>query len=489
MKKFINNNKIVLTVLGAIAVVVLFITGDSTTGVTLASIAGASVSLSDSEKQGFSEQEQKVILAVKKLTAQLQDQVSKGYIGKDELDAAVSGIKTELSGGEIKNLQEELKRLEGIAKEQGTSLTEISNKMQYGGKNALSVAKQLEIDKDELKTIYGNRNGTKTYMLTANAKGEFVMRPFDVIDGKFKAAGPHATVAAVGGGGNTASVTQDLDAATILRLGSESSPIVSQFRNSPWVFGMCNLINTGYEQPFAVWYDEQAKQGASANVAEGATKPTVQYEYLRKSDTYKKEAMLVSFTDEFSLDFPRLQDDILNKAKIDLVNRMNSAILPRIISAATAYNTGVSFKGDVGIENVNDFDAIAAMAAQVENSTFSTIANTAVMSTFKKHRLGIQKDTHGGYLNPPASLNNISFVGNPDMGDNNVLVGDFKNYNIMLRGGIIVRVGYIGNDFANNMFSVVIEQFYFDYISDVRKAAIVKGTDFATVKTAITGEV
>ena len=97
MKKFINNNKIVLTVLGAIAVVVLFITGDSTTGVTLASIAGASVSLSDSEKQGFSEQEQKVILAVKKLTAQLQDQVSKGYIGKDELDAAVSGIKVELS--------------------------------------------------------------------------------------------------------------------------------------------------------------------------------------------------------------------------------------------------------------------------------------------------------------------------------------------------------------------------------------------------------
>lgn len=489
MKQFINNNKIVLTVLGAIAVVVLFITGDSTTGVTLASIAGASVSLSDSEKQGFSEQEQKVILAVKKLTAQLQDQVTKGYIGKDELDAAVSGIKTELSGGEIKSLQDELKRLDNIAKEQGTSLTELSNKMQFGTAPARSIAKQLEVDKEELKTIYGNRNGSKTYMLTANSKGEYEMRPFDVVDGKFKAAGPHASIAGVGGGGNTSSVSQDIDAATLLRLGSESSPIVSQFRNSPWVFGLCNLINAGFDQSFAIWYEEQLKQGSSATVAEGATKPNVQYDYIRKSDTYKKEAMLVSFTDEFSIDFRRLQDDIIDKSKTDLIGRLNSAILPRIITAATAYNTGDSFKGDTGVDNVNDFDAIAAMVAQVENSTFAALANSAVMSSFRKQRIGILKNTIGSYLNPPVSLSNISFVANPSMSDNNILVGDFKNYNIILRGGLIVRIGYNGNDFANNMFSVVLEQFYFDYISNIRKAAIVKGPDFATVKTAISGEV
>jgi hypothetical protein len=48
-----------------------------------------------------------------------------------------------------------------------------------------------------------------------------------------------------------------------------------------------------------------------------------------------------------------------------------------------------------------------------------------------------------------------------------------------------VKVGYNGTDFAQNMFSVVIEQYYYDYISAARTPAIVKGPDFATVKTAI----
>jgi hypothetical protein len=51
---------------------------------------------------------------------------------------------------------------------------------------------------------------------------------------------------------------------------------------------------------------------------------------------------------------------------------------------------------------------------------------------------------------------------------------------------MIMRVGYNGTNFAENKFSIVLEQFYFDYISAIRAKALVKGTDFATVKTAIT---
>jgi hypothetical protein len=99
--------------------------------------------------------------------------------------------------------------------------------------------------------------------------------------------------------------------------------------------------------------------------------------------------------------------------------------------------------------------------------------------------MGLTKETTGGYLNTPDILGGVSFIGNPDMAADSVIVGDFKQYNIILRGGLIVRVGYNGTDFAQNMYSVVLEQFYFDYISTVRKTAIVKGPDFATVKTAI----
>jgi hypothetical protein len=87
---------------------------------------------------------------------------------------------------------------------------------------------------------------------------------------------------------------------------------------------------------------------------------------------------------------------------------------------------------------------------------------------------------------PPPSLAGISQVGNPAMGTDDLLVGDFKQYNVILRGGLIVRVGYNGTDFAQNMFSTVLEQYYFDYISAIRAVAIVKGSTFAAVKTALT---
>jgi hypothetical protein len=237
--------------------------------------------------------------------------------------------------------------------------------------------------------------------------------------------------------------------------------------------------------PLAMWYDELVKVGSSAKVTEGAAKPLVQYLYELQSDTYKKEAALVSFTEEFQMDFARLESDILGKARIDVINRVNSAILPDIKTKATAYSTGANFQQGTPVPDANDFDVLAAMAAQVDNATFGAIANTAIMSTYKKYRMGILKNEQNSYLNPPAVLANLAFVGNPDMGDDDAIVGDLKQYNIILRGGLIVRVGYNGTDFADNKYSTVLEQFYYNYISSIRTKAIVKGTTFADVKAAI----
>lgn len=370
-----------------------------------------------------------------------------------------------------------------IAEKQGTTLTEIANRLSTSttADSTKSISQVLHEDTEDLRKIYNNGQGQKTYMVNLNEKGLYVMKPFDAS----KATGPNATVAGVVATA-VSSITQALDSATLLRVG-QGSLIQGQYRNSPWIFDLCNTINASFtgSLPFAMWYDEQAKVGSSTTTAEGVAKTLVQYLYQLNSATYKKEAALVGFTQEFSMDFAQLESDIMNKSRIDVINRVNAAILPNITSAATAYNTSVNFKGGVVVPNINDFDAIAAMAAQVDNATFGASANAAIMSTFKKYRMGLAKETTGGYLNTPDILNGVAFVGNPDMAADNVIVGDFKQYNIILRGGLIVRVGYNGTDFAQNMYSVVLEQFYFDYISTVRKTAIVKGPDFATVKTAI----
>lgn len=399
---------------------------------------------------------------------------------------AAKGKISEETFNEFKTASETaLQAVKTIAEKQGTTLNELANKINTQQMGNKSIAQVLKDDENELKEIFKSGNSQKTYMVNVNEKGDFVMKPFDKTA---KAAGPTATTTDVGGAGNTSSILQNIDSSSLLRLGGDSA-IISQYRNSKWVFDLVNIINAGYDTMMAMWYEEQVKQGGSGNVQEGGTKPLTQYAYQLKTQTYKKRAVLIGFTEEWNLDFPRLQSDILGKGRVDLVNDINSVVLTDIIAAATAYNSATNYKtarGGAIATNYNDYLAIDAMAAQVDNDTFGQKANAAVMSTFRNHALNSQMDTQGRFLMPPVLLQSLAMVGNPAMAVDDVLVGDLKQYNVILRGGLIVRVGYNGNDFANNMFSTVLEQFYFDYISSIRAKAIVKGQTFAAVKTAIT---
>lgn len=399
----------------------------------------------------------------------IEDKIAKGTLTKEEFDK----FKSE----EAKNAAD----LKGILEKQGHTIAEVLSKIDTGGVKEKSIAETLYDAKDELESIYKNRNGSKVFMLTLGKDGRTpVMRPFDEV----KAAGPHATVAAVGSGGNIASISQSIDAATLLRI-AEGSAVYDQYRNTPWLFPVANTYTVGWGTNHFLYFNEKVKQGTSAIVAEGATKPSVQYEYEIKSATYKKEAMMVGFTQEFDMDFEGLHNRILSVTQIDLLNRLNTNILTDVLASATAYNQAAQWKAaGSGLTNPNDWHVIAALAAQSESATFTNAANTALINTHKKYRIGTEQTGLGTWLDAPSILRGISFVSNPEMLPANVIVGDMKQYNIAMRGGVLVRVGHNGNDFANNMFSTVVEQFYFNYISDARKPAIVKG-DFEVVKAAI----
>lgn len=480
--KNLKMNKYMLFALGLLVTVALFVFGKGEgheQGYAMLT-GGAVISLTTEEKEGFSEQEQKVILAVKKYGESLKEKVGAGLVSKEDLANLISGVQLELKGEAAKSLKEQLEDLKELAKKQGTSLTELGLKMNGVEAGNKSIAQVLEENKAELERVHKQGSGSVEFMIQTNHKGELVARPFD----RTKAAGPHAQIADVGVNGNTASIASSINAATILRMGGDA-PIQSQYRNSPWIFDLCNLVNVGFNMPFAIWYEEQAKQGASATVTEGGSKPLSQYAYTLKSAEYKKEATLLGFTDEFTMDFERLQSDILGKGRVDLVNRINTAVLANIITAATAYNTNASF-GTRPVTAINDWIVLAAMAAQVDSATFGANANAAIMSTFKKYNIGTTQTSQFEWVDTPNVLNNMAMIGNPAMAADNVLVGDFKQYNILLRGGMIMKVGYNGTDFAENRYSTVLEQFYFDYISALRTPAIVKGTTFAAVKAALT---
>jgi hypothetical protein len=387
----------------------------------------------------------------------------------------------------LKQAQEEFKtKMEAIAKDQGKTLGALRDAISTSGMQKVdSIYDVLKKDEVELNKIFERRSDNIAYEIKMNSKGEIFARRYL---GAEKAAYSHATIDQVDNNANVASIAHSLSLGTILRMGSDA-PIVSQFRNTPYIFDLCDTVETS--SPIATWMEELPKEGGSSNHVEGTSKPLSQYFHVIKSSDYKTEATLLTFTNKFNLDFARLQQEAIIGARADLVNRINASVQTDLFASATAYNQGATFAPLIDKENPNDFDAIAAMAAQAESATFGGVTSNAVlMSTLKKYAIGLTTDNTLAYINAPDVIRNMAFVGNPGVPNvDSVIVGDFKQYKILLRGGMIMRVGYNGIDFAENKFSVVLEQDYFNYISAIRATALVKGTTFATVKTAIATEV
>jgi hypothetical protein len=416
-----------------------------------------------------------------KIKAELESYEAKAKQFANE--ASKGKVSDEVYNAFKKDSDEAIVKLNDIAVKQGTTLAELQTRIEQSkADGSKSIEQTLFEDEKDLKKVYEQGSGNKQYQLMQNSKGEMVMKPHS----QTKAVGPVASISGINGG-TAASIFQAIDAASLLRLGGDSS-IISQYRNTTWLFDLVTVVNAGWDNMMAMWFEEVVKTGTSATVLEGGVKPLVQYGYNLKTQTYKKEAALIGFTEEFSLDFARLQSDIMGKGRTDVMSRINTVCLADLISAATAYNTGTAYKNGTALPTgtYNDYLAIDAAAAQVDSVTFGAKANAAIMSTYKNHRVNTQMDTYGRFLMPPAAINGITMVGNPGMATDDLIVGDLKQFNLILRGGLIVRIGYNGTDFAQNMFSTVIEQYYYDYISAIRAAAIVKGQTFTAIKTAIT---
>jgi Phage capsid family len=361
----------------------------------------------------------------------------------------------------------------------------------------MGVGEFLHSKQNELKAIKGKQQTHLDFMITADKDGNFHANEIQrKEDGSIitKATGIHATIDAVPGAGtsgvgNVASIFQSMSAASILRSVADA-PMNEQYRNNTWLFGVLGLEQVGMENRTAFYFDEEPKQGGSAIVAEGAAKPYVQYGARLRSADYRKRAVALEFTDEFMFDFQFLQSYFLSKARIDLFNDINQDIYSRLQAGGVAYSAGdaTNFKLANGgvVANGNSYDVLTALAAKVNKNTFGANANAAIMSTEKAAAISITKDTQGRYVGRPDYIGNMNFIENPSVGIDDVMVGDFSQYILQLRGGLIVRAGLNGNNLIENKMTYVMEQFYFDYISPLRAAAILKGTTFAAVKTLIT---
>lgn len=353
------------------------------------------------------------------------------------------------------------KSIMSVLKAQGEIINAIK---ETGGKAKIKSIRDLLTEKiDDFKKQAQNKTGSTEVKIDTR---EFIKA---------------ATTTAIGSGG---SIANDMTTATSLRLFPDAEFFEIR-RGQPFIL---DFVNVGQRDvPYVIWWDEIAKQGDFAVTAEGQVKPLIQYKFDKKSSDYKKTAAYSVITDEFWDDMSALVTQIKRLTQIDLMNNINATILTDMIAALPGF-TYTALNGK--IYHADDYAAIGAAISQIQSLFFTP--NVIVLNPADAWKMKLTKDDVGRYQMPPFAFNGSTFefgqvIVDPRIAVGSFLVGDGTTFNVDFRGDIIIRIGYNGTDFINNQQTVVVERYFFDYISTNRLGAWVYG-NFSTIKGLINDE-
>lgn len=373
--------------------------------------------------------------------------------------------------------KEALDKLEAISKQHGDLIKQLQDdKLAKQKAVPKSFISKLQEDKKVFDRMKAEGNGWATYEVKYDRQGNLAISEKDDIF--------HATID-LDAPDLVSSVVNSMSDAAAMR-SQANAHIYKMFENSNWLFDLVNYSVASEDKSYHTYWEEitPIETESTFAVAENARKPQMQFRWELKSVEYAKIAVMFKVTEEFDKDFPRFVQEIRTKGISKVLSEVNQGVLADLVSSATAFVPTAVWTGANGVPDANEYDAIMAMAAQVENSTYQNSANVAIMSTSKNWRINALKDGMYNYLQTPRILSNMRMVGNPAMDLDGIIVGDIKQYNLVMRGNPIIKIGLDGEDFSHNRRSVIVEQYCYGYIPTNRKSAIVGG-DFTTAKAAI----
>jgi hypothetical protein len=279
--------------------------------------------------------------------------------------------------------------------------------------------------------------------------------------------------------------------------------VVKKRRGTQYIFDIADVTTVAELEEYTTWLEEGSEQGAFAIVAEGAVKPLVSYALVRNFAKAKKVAAKYVITEEFAK-WRKKALSIIQNLINDKILRDYAAILTTDLQAQAAGYVGTSL--DDTFVAPNDYDAIGAVAAQIETLNF--FPDLLIIHPQDKWRLSLEKDSQGRYYmmipmyNPDGLVSMMGFrvltstyqtIGTFTLGES----GLFK----IEQEALTIRIGYgidfttatvsgtsvvtsVSSDFDNNRMRIIVENFFKDYIATNNIGSFVTAS-FATVKAAL----
>lgn len=259
---------------------------------------------------------------------------------------------------------------------------------------------------------------------------------------------------------------------------------------------IADRITVAQVAQYKTWLEEGDIEGAFAIVAEGGLKPLVSADLVRNVSNVRKIAGKYVVTEEFAK-FRKEAYRIIRQIIQDKMYRDYDAILTADLNTAAASYTGTILDGT--ITDPNDYDAIGAVAAQIEALNFTP--DVLILNPQDKWRIRLQKDNEGRYLFPVVTESGTTIMlglrlvtstyqtaGTFTLGESGLYKIEEESVTVRMGYGVTVTgsnpVTNVVSDFDNNQFRVIVETFFHNYLATNHIGSFVTAS-FATVKAAL----
>jgi len=426
--------------------------------------------------------EEEVLLG--KIKTQFEESLSKkGFLTKEDLDKAVAARMKAFEGldlDQLKQFTDPDKGITAILKKQGEAITALAEGVKgKSDENPFKVA--LDAKLKDAEKIFHDRSSNQEIRL--NVKAAAVMTTTNGVTG-------HSTLP---------------DA--LIESFSEAA-FVPKRQAREYVYDLANVTTVDEVEQYKIWLEEGSEEGAFAVVAEGGLKPLVSTSLVRNYSTVRKVAGKYVVTEEFAK-FRRNAYNIIQRIIQQKMLRDKAGILTTSLLGDAASYVSSALDGQYPAEQVTDYHAIAAVAAQIEALGF--VPDMLILNPEDKWRIGMLQGSNGQFfLNIPS----IDPTGAPRlMGfqvrtSTKIPVGEFilgesglweieqepitvrMGYGVTVTGGTSNGGGNVTDvqpDFDHNRFRVIVEQFFHNYIASNNDGSFVHG-EFDAIKELVTAE-
>lgn len=237
-----------------------------------------------------------------------------------------------------------------------------------------------------------------------------------------------------------------------------------------------------------IWTSDRVNEDGDAEfIAEGALKPLADADWSTTKHPIKEVAVRWKFTKRLMMHAPAVVQDFQEHAMELVEQKIDDQLLEGdgltvnlsgLETLASAFIVPTGLAGYYQAPNI--YDVIMAMATRIRLSNFRGQI-TAILNTVWMAKMAGIKDAENRYIVAPfvspdgTKVGSVNVVFSNKIGDDAILIGDLKKFNVVFAENIMYDEGYENDDFSKNLVSRKLEAFLGTYIKASDAGSILLG--------------